>query len=158
MFSLRIKEETLLLAIEDLSREHPFAFERVGYFHGKREGGLVVLDNWLSFKDDEYLDNTMAGACIGPLGMQRLSKEAFNTKDSYFHFHLHGFQEIPEFSGIDMRSLKEVSPGLFGFSKSGPHGGIVKGRKGWCVALWSERKKDPIFLEEGSVNLEVYRG
>ena len=71
-------------ALNDLDRKHPFAFERVGYLLGNLEDKKIVLDKWLSIKDDFYEESNGIGARIGRDGMIFLMKKAFQSKKTLF--------------------------------------------------------------------------
>lgn len=138
--------------IQDLSRPHSFAFERVGYLFGGIQDETLRLDDWLSFDDSHYEENDDVGARIGVEGMTYLMKKAFVEKKHFFHTHLHDFQDIPTFSGIDLKSLLEVTPSLFDFSGKETHGAILIGREKSKLVWWTEKKckaKNELLLDYG---------
>ncbi|MFG1520357.1 hypothetical protein [Halobacteriovorax sp. ZH1_bin.1] len=126
--------------IESLKRPHPFAFERVGYFLGEIKEGVLLLDEWMEFEDFLYEENEEVGARIGGEGMTMLMEKAFSSKKSFFHTHLHDFQDEPYFSSVDMRSLLEVTPSLFDFTETCPHGAILIGRKKSRLVWWDQKQ------------------
>lgn len=137
---IKFRDGLLNEVTNDLSRPHPFAFERVGYLLGENRNGILILNEWISFDDSHYEENEDVGARVGADGMTLLIKKAFSEKKLFFHTHLHDFQDIPSFSGVDMRSLMEVTPSLFDFSGTGPHGALLIGRKSSRIIWWDEKK------------------
>ena len=138
--------------IQDLIRPHSFAFERLGYILGEIKDGVLVLNEWMKFEDFFYEDNKEVGARIGANGMTFLMRKVFSTKKHFFHTHLHDFQDVPYFSGVDMRSLLEVTPSLFDFSGIGPHGAFLIGRKSSKLIWWDEKnshKKNELIIDYG---------
>lgn len=155
----QFKDELLNEAAKDLSRPHPFAFERVGYLLGEIKDEILILNEWMSFEDFYYEENEEVGARIGFEGMTLLIKKVFNSKKHFFHTHLHEFQAIPSFSGVDMRSLLEVTPSLFDFSGTGPHGAFLIGRESSKLIFWNERncqKKNELIINYGLGPRSVY--
>lgn len=137
---IKFRDGLLNEVTNDLSRPHPFAFERVGYLLGEIRDGILILNEWISFDDSLYEENEDVGARVGANGMTLLMKKAFSEKKLFFHTHLHDFQDIPSFSGVDMRSLMEVTPSLFDFSGTGPHGAFLIGRESSKLIWWDEKK------------------
>lgn len=138
--------------VQDLNRPHSFAFERVGYVLGNFKDGILVLDEWMKFEDFFYEENIEVGARIGREGMTYLMKKVFSSKKHFFHTHVHDFQNIPTYSGVDLRSLLEVTPAIFDFSGLGPHGALLIGREASRLIWWNEKncnKKNEIILDYG---------
>lgn len=149
----------LEIVTNDLSRSHPFAFERVGYLLGDMQSGHLVLDEWISFEDSFYEENEEVGARLGTEAMTLLMRKAFSLKKHFFHTHLHDFQDVPSLSGVDMRSLLEVTPSLFDFSGIGPHGALLIGRKSSKLTWWNEKrceKKNELTIDYGLGQRIIY--
>lgn len=155
----RFKDGLLDEAVLDLLRYHPFAFERVGYLLGEIQEGYLVINEWISFEDSFYEENKEVGARLGTEAMTILMRKAFSTKKLFFHTHLHDFQDVPSFSGVDMRSLLEVTPSLFDFSGNGPHGAFLIGRKLSKLTWWNEKnceKKNELIIDYGLGPRSIY--
>ena len=127
-------------AVNDLKRIHPFAFERIGYLTGKLENQNLVLNGWLSIKDDYYEESNEVGARVGRDGMIFIMKRAFQSKKIFFHTHLHAFQRSPVFSFIDELSLLEVTHSLTNLTGQCFHGGIVIGQSLSRIKFWTDKK------------------
>lgn len=143
---LRISDKLILKAYEDVSRPHSCAFERVGYFSGQDSNSMseLSISNWLGFEDEMYEDSPEVGARIGRKGMKFLMSQALRTQHSYIHFHLHEFQRSPEFSYVDLKSINEIIPALFRFSKAKIHGALIMGSEEYTSILWSRDKETPV--------------
>lgn len=146
---------------QDLIRSHSFAFERVGYVLGEIKNDVLVLGEWMKFEDFFYVENDDVGARIGREGMTFLMKKVVSSKKHFFHTHLHDFQNTPTFSGVDMRSLLEVTPSLFDFSGFGPHGALLIGRESSRLIWWNEKScktKNELCVDYGLSPRRVYEG
>nr|BDT27420.1 hypothetical protein BHI3_08860 [Bacteriovorax sp. HI3] len=106
----------------------------------------------MKFEDFFYEDNDEVGARIGGEGMTFLMRKVVSSKNLFFHTHLHDFQDVPTFSGVDIRSLLEVTPSLFDFSGMGPHGALLIGRESSRLIWWDERcckRKNELIIDCG---------
>lgn len=149
---VEFKNGLIECATRDLSQTHPFAFERVGYLLAEFKNGILVFNEWMHFEDFFYEENEEVGARIGGEGMTFLMKKVVSSKKHFFHTHLHDFQDLPAFSGVDMRSLLEVTPSLFDFSGFGPHGAFLIGRESSRLIWWDEnscKNKKELIIDYG---------
>lgn len=133
-------------AVNDIKRPHEFAFERVGYFLGKHDNNenKVMIDDWYTFEDSMYEQNDEVGARIGSVGMKSLMVKALSTNKVFFQFHLHDFAEIPDFSFVDLKSLKEIVPALFSFSTAKLHGALVGNEEHITALIWPTKSEGPV--------------
>ena len=126
--------------INDLKKTHPFASERIGYLMGRVEDKSLVLDEWLSIKNEFYEKSDDVGARVGRDGMIFIMKKASQSNKSFFHTHLHEFQKIPTFSLVDKNSLLEVTRALISLTEECLHGGIVIGQYSSRVKYWTDKE------------------
>lgn len=150
-----ITDELFNKVIIDLRRKHRFAYERVGYLLGDLYGDTIIFEEWLSFDDDLYVNNSDVGARIGVKAMSILMKKAFKSKKHFFHTHIHDFQKKPSASYVDGKSWQEVCPALYDFVGKWPHGGVIIGKKYTLIKYWVNQYPNnagEIFIEKGFLN------
>lgn len=159
---------TLLRRVrDDLSRDHPFAAERVGFIAcragGLDNGGLVVLaSSYQPVADGDYVNDRRFGATMGPAAIRKALTLAYNagTEDiSIFHVHMHEHRGRPGFSRIDLAENAKFVPDFFNAAPRMPHGAIVLSRDQAFGLCWRTReaRPDPIdrFVSVG-VPVEIW--
>jgi hypothetical protein len=132
----------------DLSRPHPFAFERVGFLTcgiARADGDALVMlgSRWHSIADEDYIDKPDVGACIGPAAFRKILQYAYFEPVSIFHIHRHDHRGKPEFSGTDSASAREYVPGFFNACGTHPHGAIVVSLDNATGDLWMPGRRAP---------------
>lgn len=145
--TFNVPMKLFLESLIDLKKPHAFAHERIGFFICSIESSKLTALDWLSIKDQDYVQNDFVGAMIGETAMECIMKRAFAEQKCLMHFHLHEFQKSPSFSRVDLVSLQdEMIPSLFNFSKLGPHGALIKGTHTFSAML---------FCSDGSIEQNV---
>jgi hypothetical protein len=136
---LRMPAELHVAARADLSRPHPFAAERVGFF--SMATGRLGADDWLllvngyaSVPDEHYLDDPWAGARIGPAAIRASLQRILDHGCGQLHVHLHDHKGLPGPSGMDAREMPAL---IRSMSVAGPacaHGALILSLDG----AWAE--------------------
>jgi hypothetical protein len=133
----------------DLSRPHPFAFERVGFltcgiaeFHSTEL--LLLAQTWHTIDDADYLNDPSVGACIGPTAFRKILQAAHQSTETILHVHRHDHRGQPAFSALDAQSMREFVPGFFNACPSRPHGAIVLSYDAGIGAIWMRPDSVPI--------------
>lgn len=116
----------------DLARPHQFAFERVGFVHGRLTDGasckLLLLTTYHAVPDSHYIDDASVGARIGPDSVAWAMRAAYRgraTGEGLFHVHVHAHRGEPMMSATDARELPALVPGLQAVSRDCAHGIII---------------------------------
>ncbi len=126
---IRLSQTLLELARKDLSRSHPFAFERVGFFFGSttkaNKDFIVTLSYFSPVKDAHYLRDEFVGAKINSDAIRFALQQSMDTNEGAFHVHLHGGRGTPWFSTVDLESLKHLFPSFISVCPENVHGGLV---------------------------------
>lgn len=128
--TLRIPQPVLLEAREDLVRPHPFALERVGFFRCRPTGrpDLVVVTGYDAIPDDHYIENTMAGACIGSTAIRSALQRVLTYGVGQIHVHLHEHHGPPGPSSTDMANQPRLVESLRNLDGKVPHGCMILSR------------------------------
>ncbi len=139
-----------------LSRPHPFAFERVGFLLCRagllQDGGVVVLSHGLhDVEDGDYLDDSAAGATMGPHAIRKALQAAYNQGVSMFHVHLHLHSGRPRFSGIDQEETAKFVPDFWNVQPDLPHGAIVLSQDSAFGKCWIPGRKAPVDISSFAV-------
>lgn len=133
--------------LEDLSRSHPFAAERVGFISCRAattpSGLLVLAANYHSVADEDYLPDLTVGAMMGPGAIRKALQLAYNSPSCMFHIHLHDHDGSPKFSTIDLRENAKFVPDFFNVQPSRPHGALVLSRTSAIGRYWMTRRAGP---------------
>src|ERR1051326_2196944 len=127
--NLRIARKLLQDVREDLTRPHPFAFERVGFLackvaETKPRGVIVYPYHYLPVEDEDYLHDVRVGAMMGPDAIRKALQFAFKNRVSMFHVHLHDHYGSPRFSDIDLRENSNFVPDFWHVRPTFPHGAL----------------------------------
>lgn len=140
----------------DLSREHQFAAERVGFIAcaaGLLEGdGFTLLaETYFPVDDEHYINDPSAGATIGSGAIRAALQTAYNRRVSMFHVHRHEHSGVPRFSEIDLRESNRFVPDFFKVQRLMPHGVIVLSHNSAHGLCWIPGARGPISIEKFSV-------
>jgi hypothetical protein len=128
--------------MEDLTRPHPFAGERVGFAFGRigsliNQDKIVLITRYQSVPDHQYVDDTSVGARIGSEALTFAMQAVYHVrakKEGIFHIHLHDRYGSPSLSKTDMDELPKLIPGFQAVGRNAPHGIIILSRdhgSGW---------------------------
>ena len=149
----------------DLSRPHPFAYERVGFISaGLATAGdnlLILARNYRPLMDHEYLPNTSVGAMMGPDAIRRALQWALDTGGAMFHVHTHGGCGVPCFSTVDIRENAKFVLDFFKVASHAVHGAIVLSNDAARGQVWCDRNGGYEFIQdfvEIGVPLRKWRG
>jgi len=125
----RIAERTLAQIHRDLSRLHPFAFERVGFIACRTaalgEGTAVLAESYHPVAEDGYTSDRRFGALMNASAIRAALARAYTYRTSMFHVHRHDHRGMPEFSRIDRRESAKFVPDFWNVVPGKPHGAIV---------------------------------
>jgi hypothetical protein len=132
----------------DLNRDHPFAAERVGFLFAEAAmlpaGALLLLPTtWSPIRDQDYLDDSSAGATIGPAAFRQVLQSTYRAPMSLLHVHRHEHPGRPGFSRKDTESMKQFVPGFFNACRTRPHGAVVLSHDSATGALWPHAAATP---------------
>jgi hypothetical protein len=138
--------------IRDLARPHPFAAERVGFVSGRMgtfadNGRLVLLTQYHSIPDDQYLDDPSVGARIGSEAITWAMQAAFHgrpAREGIFHIHLHGYHGETGMSGTDNREIPRLIPGFQSVGRDAAHGIIILSLDHGSGWVWLPGDKHPV--------------
>jgi len=119
--TLRIPQAVLAIARRDLSRPHSFAYERIGFFRCRPTArpDLVVITGYDPVPDDQYVEDSTAGACIGSVAIQTAMQRILTHKVGQIHVHQHAHRGVPGPSATDsanqpglVTSFRNLDPNL----------------------------------------------
>lgn len=153
--TLRITEQLLKTIHKDLSRQHPFALERVGFIsckHAELDGGMLFLaEKYHAVADEDYLQTRSAGAMMGPDAIRKALQFAYNESVSMFHVHRHEHNGKPRFSTLDIKENAKFVPDFWKVRPEFDHGAIVLSHDSAYGLAWDKDKRTPQEL----INIEV---
>jgi ThiF family len=126
---IKIPQELLSRALTDLERDHPFAFERVGFFSFRqssdRQVPLLICYDYHPVPDEQYLRDEFCGACIGPEAIRTAMERSLATGAGQLHVHTHGRDRSCLPSGTNSASGPGINRSLANAVPAMPHGWIV---------------------------------
>lgn len=125
--TLRIPQAVLSIARQDLARPHPFACERIGFFRCRPTGqpDLIVITGYDAVPDDQYVDDSNAGACIGSLAIQTAMQRILTHKVGQIHVHQHGHRGVPSPSSTDSANQPRLVTSFRNLNPQLPHGFLI---------------------------------
>lgn len=126
---IRMRQSFVRKVIDDLSRAHPVAAERVGFVYAsaavvREDLTLLFPSHFDPVADDDYLDG-VAAATISTRALRHALGTAASLGQSCFHVHCHHGGGEPWFSSTDITLIDEFTPALLTMAPHVPHGGIV---------------------------------
>lgn len=121
-FEIRMPSQLRATAMSDLSRPHPFAFERVGFFSSvtswvATDRVIILLNDYHVVPDHHYLDDPEVGASIGSDAILEALGRVLGSDRGQFHVHIHDHRGRPSPSWTDRAGLP---PMLRSFSVAAP--------------------------------------
>lgn len=147
----KITSALLELVREDLSRAHPFAFERVGFLSCRtaslRPSGLVVLAcEYLPVANDDYVNDSTVAAMMGPAAIRKAMQHAYNNDVGMFHVHIHDHSGTPRPSETDLHETAKFVPDFWHVKPQMPHGAIILSRDSISGRCWYPERKKPFSI------------
>ena len=139
--SLKITKLLIQNIRADLSREHRFAAERVGFISCRvadlPEGGLIITaNNYHPVADEDYLDDPSVGAMMGPTAIRKALQIAYTDNMCMIHVHMHEHQGIPKFSKVDLTESAKFIPDFWNVQPTLPHGTLVLSHNLAAALCW----------------------
>jgi hypothetical protein len=128
---------------KNLYRPHSFAYERVGFVYCKatKEGSLIA-STYEAIADELYKKDKMVGAKFSGDAIFAAMKRSLKTKEGVFHIHIHEHKGEPHLSGIDIKSVLEISNSMADVNPNVKHGCILLSED-WCktYVLTNDKKR-----------------
>ena len=138
---LKIPRSLYVRAIEDLSRPHSFALERVGFFSTKRTLTNAVLlvhcVDYHAVADDHYVRDDSVGVRIGSEAIRIAMGRSLSGSVGQIHVHSHGGVGLPTPSSTDRKELPGVVRSLQNANADAIHGWMVFSRDDAWASLSS---------------------
>lgn len=154
--AFKITRDLLRRALDDLSRPHGFAAERVGFFSCRvgalRPRGWVVLaHNFHPLDDDDYLRDRTVGAMMGPGALRKAMQIALNREVCMVHVHIHGHKGEPWLSKVDLRETAKFVPDFWHVRPHLVHGAIVLSVDSCAGLCWHPQYSEPLRFTDFSI-------
>lgn len=138
--------------LSDLKRPHAFAAERVGFALGRigslsNGRALVLLTQYHSLPDDQYIDDPTVGAMIDREAMTWAMQAAYYgraTREGVFHVHLHDHDGETGMSPTDFREIPKLMPGLQSVGRDAAHGIVILSRNHGSCWVWLPGSTGPV--------------
>src|SRR5438270_13963485 len=113
--SVRMTRKFADAVVADLRRQHPWAFERVGFLYCET---TRVGDHWTMYPtyydpvaDERYLHDDSVGAAIDGAAVRRAMQRALDTRLGTLHVHLHSAL-VTDFGKLDVDEQERLIPSL----------------------------------------------
>jgi len=156
MTVFKITDDLLIKVKEDLVRQHPFAFERVGFILCRparinRDGWILFAWDYRPVDDSDYLEDESVGAMMGPGAMRKALQLAYNESFSLVHVHLHNHYGVPQFSRTDNAESERFVPDFWNVRPNLPHGAVVISRDAACGFIWDPKNRKRVRLNKISI-------
>lgn len=151
----RISKQLLQVINKDLSRQHPFALERVGFIsckHAEHANGMIYLaEKYLPIADEDYLESQSAGAMMGSDAIRKALQFAYNEPVSMFHVHRHEHYGKPSFSKLDISESAKFIPDFWKVRPEFDHGTLVLSHDSAYGLVWDNQQRKPHEFSEINV-------
>ena len=139
-------EQGLLKQIHiDLSRQHPFAYERVGFIACRvgriADGFSILAERYIPVEDGDYEDGHDVGAMMGSAAIRKALQVAYNDRVSMVHVHRHDQRGVPRFSSVDLTEGARFIPDFWNVRPELPHGMVVLSHNAMTGMAWDPASK-----------------
>src|SRR5258708_1596434 len=113
MIIFKITDDLLHEVNEDLSRQHEYSSERIGFLsveYTKAEENILLLaKRYYPIPDDQYVDDAYSGARINSQAIRDAMQLTLETGDGIFHAHPHYFgKSTPAFGRMDIKEIPRI--------------------------------------------------
>lgn len=147
--TFQISEKILSTIHQDLSRPHPFAFERVGFLTCSsqidEEQNLVIISKaYHPIKDEHYIDDPNYGALIGADAIRMALQLSYSQNASIIHIHKHEHMGRPKFSRTDNQESNKFIPSFINIKPLIPHATIVLSHDSMAGRCWVPNTEHPV--------------
>jgi hypothetical protein len=153
-FIMRMTQTFAAAIVNDLSREHRFAHERVGFLYGSAarsgEDWLVLPVQYAPVDDDFYLNVPRVGASIDSRAIRHALQKTLDTGLSCFHVHLHP-AFAPGFGELDLNEQDKLVPSFVAVNSRVPHGAVVLFDDGAEARGWLPGELAPRFARRVAI-------
>lgn len=147
--TIRVTRDFLDPVLEDLSRPHPFADERVGFIFTKfaaagLDASLVLTVSYVPLRDEHYVADDTVGARIGTEAIRMAHQRCLSSRLGCLHIHMHPARWPPWFSKVDLEMLHGLAPSLQRMAPAAAHGGLVIAGRRAAGLLWLPGAAGPL--------------
>lgn len=153
---LRLTRHLLERVHADLSRPHPYAWERIAFLTCQpaplRAGAMVLLGlDVHPVVDGDYERDDTVGAMLGAGAFRRILQVAYGKPVSVLHVHRHEHRGKPWFSDIDLREARKYVPDFWKVRSGFPHGILVLSHDSAAGLIWLPESRTQTRLARISV-------
>jgi len=139
--TIRVSQDLHRAVLADLRRPHSFAAERVVFCScviGNRgaERTLVLLTDFWSVPDDQYLNDPGSGARINSVAIRTAMQRVLTSKQGVLHVHLHEHDGEPDFSLMDRTEQPRLVQSFRHTDAKRPHGMLVLSNDSAVADIW----------------------
>jgi len=140
----------------DLSRPHPFAYERVGFITCKvgrldDNGWVMLAVNYHPVEDEDYVEDDSVGAMIGSAAIRKMMQRAYDEPYSVVHVHMHEHSGRPGPSITDAREMAKLIPNFWNVRRSFPHAAVILSIDSMSGTVWDPSSKTKFMIEDLTV-------
>jgi hypothetical protein len=155
----RATDDFMARVRKDLSRDHPFAHERVGFITVRAistsEQLVLFAQDYEPVSDSDYLRDDSVGAMIGQEALRKALEIALLHPVGVFHVHQHLFSKRLWFSHTDLREQLRFVPDFFKVRPNMPHGAIVLNPLAAAGRAWVSGNKIEHIAEFNTIGARV---
>ena len=152
MLHLRIPRALFNYMESDLSREHDFAYERVGFLFVNtghtQNNTLLLASDYVPVADDNYIRDSEVGAKINSSAISEVMQKILDTGHGALHVHIHHLSGIPQFSKIDNKNLSLLIPSFKSVGRGTINGALLLQNDSFNSLIWLPGQESPTKLNE----------
>ena len=140
---LRIPQQLHEKMLLDLNRNHPFAYERVGFLFAKTvklcdSVKLIIAIDYIPVDDKDYIGDKEVGAKINSDAIRTAMQGTLEKDCGCFHVHLHDHSGKPLPSFTDSKSLPGIVNSLNNIATKHTNGFLILSRNAFYSSLKME--------------------
>jgi len=144
--------------IDDLRRQHKYAYERVGFLYSYTANidkltTVITCFKYEPVSDKNYIRDDSVGAKINSSAIREAMQMALTSKCGCFHVHLHDFEGLPSPSRTD-KGLNAVVESIANVASGQAHGFLILSADGFYANIKMPNEK--LFIQPTQFSVAGY--
>jgi molybdopterin/thiamine biosynthesis adenylyltransferase len=143
------------LLLEDLRREHAFAYERVGFLyttHKVINGHTYIwINSYQPVADDHYIEDATVGARFGSEAIRGAMETALGNRFGSLYVHLHDHKGMPFPSQTDKEGIPGIVQSIINAAPKETHGYLILSKNAFFLRVRMPGSK--LYIETADISV-----
>lgn len=112
---------------------------------------LLLIPNYHTIPDEDYIDDPRAGARIGSAAIRAALQRILDCEFGQLHVHLHEHKGSPRPSTMDMRETPRLIESMVATDATRAHGAVILSHDSAWAKIWVPGIKQPVLATKITV-------